>query len=46
MFYDCIWQGNIKIKYYVIVKNYAEGGSQMINIFAFIMALKISSFKE
>jgi hypothetical protein len=43
MFYDFIWQGNVKIKSSVIVKkNYAEGGLQMINISAFIMALKIT----
>jgi hypothetical protein len=47
MFYVFIWHGNVKIKSSVIVKeNYAEGSLQMINIFAFIKALRITWFKR
>jgi hypothetical protein len=46
MFYDFIWQGNVKIKSSVIIKNYDEGGLQMINISALIMPLKITWFKK
>jgi hypothetical protein len=46
MFYDFIWQGNVKSKSSVIVKNCAENGLQMINISAFIMSFKITWFKR
>jgi hypothetical protein len=45
MFYNFIWQGNVKIKSTVMVKDNSEGGLKMLNLNDFIMALKISWFE-
>ena len=42
LFYNFIWNGPSKIKKTVLVKEYEEGGLKMINIDAFISALKIT----
>ena len=40
--YDFIWNGTPRIKASVLVKPYEEGGLKMINISAFIAALKLT----
>ena len=40
IFYDFLWSGTAKIKQSVVVKQYMEGGLNMINLKAFILALK------
>lgn len=40
LFYDFLWQGRTKIKQQVVVKSYIEGGLKMINLQAFISAMK------
>lgn len=40
--YDFLWNGRVKIKQSVIVKQYFEGGLNMINLIAFTQALKIT----
>ena len=40
IFYDFLWTGRAKIKQSVIVKQYFEGGLNMINLNAFSQALK------
>ena len=40
IFYDFLWSGPAKIKQTVVVKQYIEGGLKMINLKAFISALK------
>jgi hypothetical protein len=42
LFYDFIWQTNVKIKQSVMVKDYSEGGLRMVNLPAFIKALKLT----
>ena len=42
IFYDFLWTGRAKIKQSVIVKQYFEGGLNMINLNAFSQALKIT----
>ena len=42
IFYDFLWTGRAKIKQSVIVKQYFEGGLNMINLKAFSQALKIT----
>lgn len=42
MFYDFLWHGRAKIKQSVVVKQYFEGGLKMINLNAFVDALKIT----
>ena len=42
IFYDFLWNGRAKIKQSVIVKQYFEGGLNMINLIAFTQALKIT----
>lgn len=42
MFYDFLWHGRTKIKQTVIIKQYFEGGLRMINLYAFVDALKIT----
>ena len=42
IFYNFIWNGPAKIKKNVLIKEYIEGGLKMINISAFIRALKIT----
>ena len=37
-----IWDGHSKIKFSTIVKDYSEGGFKMINLDAFIPALKLT----
>jgi hypothetical protein len=41
-FYDFIWEGNVKIKQSILVREYCDGGLKMINLMAFIKALKLS----
>ena len=40
IFYDFLWYGRAKIKQSVVVKQYLEGGLNMINLIAFNQALK------
>ena len=40
LFFDFLWQGPSKIKYDVVIKQYCDGGLRMINLKAFIAALK------
>ena len=40
IFYEFLWNGTAKIKRTVVVKQYFEGGLKMINIKAFVSALK------
>ena len=42
IFYDFLWTGRAKTKQSVIVKQYFEGGLNMINLNAFSQALKIT----
>ena len=42
LFYSFIWNGPSKIKQSVLVKEYSRGGLKMININAFIAALKVT----
>ena len=42
LFYSFIWQGPSKIKQSVLVQEYSRGGLKMININAFIAALKVT----
>ena len=42
IFYDFLWYGRAKIKQSVVVKQYLEGGLNMINLIAFNQALKIT----
>ena len=42
IFYDFLWTGIAKIKHSVVVKQYFEGGLNMINLIAFNQALKIT----
>ena len=46
IFFEFVWQGPAKIKKEVIIKQYCEGGLQMINIKAFVQGLKISWIKR
>ena len=46
MFFDFLWQGPTKIKNDVIIKNYVEGGLKMINLKAFISALKVTWIRK
>lgn len=40
--FDFLWQGRVKIKQSVVVKQYFQGGLKMINLTAFAQALKIT----
>ena len=40
LFFEFLWQGPSTIKYDVIIKTYCDGGLKMINLNAFIAALK------
>ena len=40
IFYDFLWEGPAKIKIKVIIKQYLQGGLNMINLNAFIISLK------
>ena len=40
--FDFLWTGRAKIKHSVVVKQYFEGGLNMINLVAFNQALKIT----
>ena len=42
IFFDFLWYGRAKIKQSVVVKQYLEGGLNMINLIAFNQALKIT----
>ena len=42
MFYNFLWEGPAKVKQTVIVKQYNEGGLQMINLTAFVNSLKLT----
>ena len=42
IFYDFLWTGRAKMKQSIIVKQYFEGGLNMINLNAFSQALKIT----
>ena len=42
IFYDFLWTGRAKIKHSVVVKQYFEGGLNMINLIAFNQALEIT----
>jgi hypothetical protein len=42
IFFDFIWQGTVKIKHEVLIQDYCDGGLKMINISAFIKALKLT----
>jgi hypothetical protein len=46
LFFEFVWQGPAKIKKEVLIKQYYEGGLQMINIKAFVQGLKISWVKR
>ena len=46
IFFEFIWNGRDKIKRSVIVKDYADGGLKMLNLFAFIRALKTTWIKK
>ena len=40
--FNFLWSINVKIKRNVVIKQYWEGGSKMINLAAFIEALKLA----
>lgn len=42
LFYEFIWEGNAKIKHSILVREYCDGGLRMINLMAFIKALKLT----
>lgn len=42
IFFDFICQGTVKIKHEVLIQDYCDGGLKMINISAFIKALKLT----
>ena len=42
IFFEFLWTGPAKIKYKVVVKQYCEGGLNMINLKAFVNSMKLS----
>ena len=42
IFFDFLWNGPAKIKQNVVIKQYWEGGLQMINLKAFIDSMKLT----
>ena len=46
IFYDFIWKGTAKIKQSVLIKQYCEGGLQMVNLEAFMKGLKATWFRR
>lgn len=42
LFFDFVWQGTPKIKRTIFIKDYAEGGLKMIDVYAFIKSLKLT----
>ena len=41
-FYEFLWHGPAKIRRNVVVKQYSEGGLQMVNLKCFIQGLKLT----
>ena len=39
---NCIWDGHNKVKFTTIIKEYSKGSFKMINLYAFITALKLT----
>ena len=46
MFFEFLWQGPTRIKNDVIIKDYCDGGLKMINLKAFISALKATWIRK
>ena len=42
IFFEFLWEGPAKIKYNAVVKQYCEGGLNMINLKAFINSMKVT----
>ena len=42
VFFEFLWEGPAKIKYNAVVKQYYEGGLNMINLKAFINSMKVT----